>query len=616
MNKIKGSQNAVKMKYLLIVFATAVLVSLPTRVYQLLAIVDTANGFYKGSDITIAVLYAAAAVFIALFLGMSFVSKEVPSPKLPAGKNMVLGVASLVMSAGLVWDIIDVIRTTIPANTGNSVIFISLLKSNISENGGAFTVLRFVFAFLAICYFLVFAISHLNGKASYKEFKLLALTPLCWAMTQLIVRLMNAISFVRVSELLFEIFAVTFTMIFFLTFARISSGVFTEDSMWGIYGYGFSAAFFALLITIPRAVISAVGLENVKGYGFNFTFLATAIFMLAYIFASLGLGFKDGIKNRRAVSQMELSDIKLKKKTTAPVYTEKVTESVEEVVEEAPAEIAEPEKESVEEIGIIEEEPAEKAEETEVIEEEPAQETEETEIIEEEPAEKAKETEIIEEELAQEAEEIEIVESVIDEEEVLTPAPSLTPHGEIPLEDIPVKDVQNDIFVEAEAERPAPGEILPLEPVELQDIGDREIKLDFGISDFTTAVNNFGNDEIINEIPEEDVAGDFKAAESDMVIAPEKVEIEIPVNEDAVLQANDAPSYEIRVAQEAEEFKKTEIAEEFAEEEESPKAYIKEESVKKIGGLFKKNKKAEETNDNDFSSISLAELKARKEKQE
>ena len=37
MNKLKGSVAAIKMKYLLFVFATVMFVALPTRVYQLLA---------------------------------------------------------------------------------------------------------------------------------------------------------------------------------------------------------------------------------------------------------------------------------------------------------------------------------------------------------------------------------------------------------------------------------------------------------------------------------------------------------------------------------------------------------------------------------------------------
>lgn len=308
MNKLKGSSAAIKMKYLLFVFAAAVLVSLPTRVYQLLAIVDSSNGFYSQSDVTIPVLYAAVVVFGLLFLVLSFISREVPSPKLPEGKNPVLGVASLIMAAGLGWDIVSIIGKTIPAGQSSTEIFISLFKSNLNESGGMFTVLQFIFAFFAIIYFLVFAISHLNGRASYKEFKLLALSPLCWGMTMLISRLMNAISFIKVSELLFEIFMCVFMLLFFLTFARISSGVFTEDSMWGIYGYGLVTALLGAIVTIPRIIIFAVGLEAVEGYEFSFAHLAVVIFILAYIFASLGVGFKDGVKNRRTVNEIDLPD--------------------------------------------------------------------------------------------------------------------------------------------------------------------------------------------------------------------------------------------------------------------------------------------------------------------
>ena len=206
MNKIKGSSSAVKMKYLLFVFAAAVLVALPTRVYQLLALVDASNGFFKESDVTVPVLYAVLVVFGLLFLVLSFISKEVPSPKLPTGKNLLLGIASFVITGGMGWDIFRTLGEIIPANQGNAAIFMSLLKNNLAQQGGTFTILEMVFAFFAIIYFIVFGISHLNGKASYKEFKLLALSPLCWSMTVLISKLMNPISFIKVSELLFEIF--------------------------------------------------------------------------------------------------------------------------------------------------------------------------------------------------------------------------------------------------------------------------------------------------------------------------------------------------------------------------------------------------------------------------
>ena len=308
MNKIKGSSSAVKMKYLLFVFAAAVLAALPTRVYQLLALVDSSNGFFKESDVTVPVLYAVIVVFGLLFLVLSFISKEVPSPKLPTGKNLLLGIASFIITGGMGWDIFRILGEIIPANQGNAAIFMSLLKNNLAQQGGAFTILEMVFAFFAIIYFIVFGISHLNGKASYKEFKLLALSPLCWSMTVLISKLMNPISFIKVSELLFEIFMFVFVMLFFITFARISSGVFTEDSMWGIYGYGLVASLLAAIVTIPRIVIALVGLDAVEGYSFDFAHLAVLIFIMTYVFASLGVGFKDGLKNRKAVNEIDLPD--------------------------------------------------------------------------------------------------------------------------------------------------------------------------------------------------------------------------------------------------------------------------------------------------------------------
>ena len=79
-------------------------------------------------------------VFGVLFLILSFVSKEVPSPKLPTGKNRILGIASFVMVAGLGVDMFSILQKIIPANQGSSEIFISLLKSNLSKNGGTFTI--------------------------------------------------------------------------------------------------------------------------------------------------------------------------------------------------------------------------------------------------------------------------------------------------------------------------------------------------------------------------------------------------------------------------------------------------------------------------------------------
>lgn len=332
MKKIKGSSGAIKMKYLLFSFVIAVLATLPLRVYQLLVLVDPATGFYSSTDATVAVLSAALVIFCLLFLVLSYISKEIPSPKLPTGKNPLLGVTSAIMAVALIVDVIAVEREIVPPRQAMTSMFFRLLRENLAGTQGVFTVLQVVFAIFAVLYFCVFAISHLNGRGSYREFKLLALSPLCWAMMKLILRLTRAISFLSMSELLFEIFLYAFLMLFLLTFARISSGVYTVNSMWGIYGYGFCAALLAALVTVPRLVILAIGAPGpVSGHPFSVADFAALVFVISYVLAALGVGFKHGIKNRRTVAEVALPD-------DAAVVTKKAAdEEPAPEAEEAPA---------------------------------------------------------------------------------------------------------------------------------------------------------------------------------------------------------------------------------------------------------------------------------------
>ncbi len=310
MNKLKGSSSAVGMKHLIIIFVTSLLLALPIRTYQLLVLVNPQNGFYEDADFTVPVLFGIVAIFTLLFLVLSFVSKSIPAPKITEGKNPLLGLASLVMAGGFVWDVIVIERKIVPQITGNisADIFRNLFSVYLKESGGTFLILELIFAILAVFYFLIFAVSHFEGKPHYKRFAILALSPLCWSMSVLISKLMKPISFITVSELLFEIFMFVFAMLFFLTSARICSGVFIENSMWGIFGYGFAAALFGGIVAIPRLVVAVMGLAPVDGNEFSFSHLAMFIFTVVFVLASMGVGFKNGLENIKSVSDLELPD--------------------------------------------------------------------------------------------------------------------------------------------------------------------------------------------------------------------------------------------------------------------------------------------------------------------
>lgn len=361
MKKIKGQSKAVKMKYLMYLFAASLVVMLPVRLYQLLALTELDTGFFSESNFTVTLVYVFALAVPLLFISLSFVSKEVPSPMLPVGKNYALGIASLVFSAALLYDAIINAFYIIPSAASSLSIVLSVIASNIAQSGGAFLLARIVFAFLGCVWFLIFAVSNLGGNASYKNYKLLALAPVCWAASRLVTYLTSPISFVNITELMFELYMLMFLMLFLITSARISTGVFSEDGMWGIYGFGLSAAFFGAVVTVPRVVVLIIGRDAVSGYSFEPADLGALIYTVCYIFASFGIGFDEASQNRRLVSEVVLPEdgVVVRKSASAS--------------EEAPdIQSAAPPKEEIHGIFKVEDEVIENAPEEEAVTESPA----------------------------------------------------------------------------------------------------------------------------------------------------------------------------------------------------------------------------------------------------
>ena len=571
MKKLKGCSKAVKMKYLIFIFTTAMFVALPTRVYQLLALVNQERGFFEETDITVPVLYGITALFVLSFLALSYISKEVPSPKLPTGKNPILGVASIVTAAGFLWDILAVIKSIVPAYSDRAESFGAMLQINFEQSGGILSALQIVFAIFAIFYMLIFAISHLNGVASYKEYKMLALAPVCWAIIKLISKLMNAVSFITVSELLFEIFMFVFATLFLLTFARISSGVFTEDSMWGIFGYGFATAFFAGLVTIPRIVCIVVSFDAVEGHPFNFSDLSILIFTLSYIMASLGIGFKDGFKNRRAADTIKLPDDVVVKKEKA-VKTEEV--------------------DVLKELGMADEE-------------------EEEFVYEEAFPQAAAEEKSFFEEVVEASKPVEEVTEEVIEEEIIEEA------AEEPTEDKISEEIAEEIAEEVTEE------IVEDDDFEAMDIFAEETE-DEDVDEVTEEVIE---DEIIEEATEEAVEDEIAEEIVDEVAEDddfEAINVFAEETEDEVVEEIIEEVIEDEIVEEiAEEVIEDNIAEEVVVDESFDAVDIIEEKVEKKPktepkqkkGLFGKKKKQEAVEEvaEDLKPISLADLKKNNE---
>ncbi len=289
---MKGRVKAIKLKYILFLFGATLLAALPLRVYQLFALVEKDTGFYSTDNFTIPLLYVLLCVYAVVAAVLAYMSAEIPVKELPIAKNKLLGAAAGVLGVGLLWSVAEDLIAIIKGVINKTALVTGGYFSELfSEQGGIITIIKILAAFLGAVFLFVFCASHFTGRGSYKEQKILALMPMLWAMCCLIQCLMQKISYLKVSELVFEIGLYAFLMVFLMNFARISSSIADKGCQWQIFGFGLSAAVFGVLVSIPRFILIIMNKPAVEGHAFSFPALAAAVFIVFYAFASLGVGF-------------------------------------------------------------------------------------------------------------------------------------------------------------------------------------------------------------------------------------------------------------------------------------------------------------------------------------
>ncbi|HZK21394.1 MAG TPA: hypothetical protein VFC76_03860 [Oscillospiraceae bacterium] len=289
---MKASVKSIKLKYLLYGFVCSLLVALPVRVYQMFSIVEKETGFFSIKNSSIPFFYGFTAVVTIGTIILAYLSAEVPSSNLPSEKNKLLGIASLILGAGLIANIsreMTVLLRNIAAKA--PLVGRGSIADLFSQQGGIVVPVKIIAAFLGAIYLFIFAFSHFGKKSSYKEHKVLALMPVLWAMCGLIVSLMQEISYIKVSELMIEICFYVFMMLFLMSYAKISSSIEYKPVMWHVFAFGLPAAMFGILSGVPRLILFLSGSGLVAGYPLDFSSLAAAAFVIIYIFASLGMGF-------------------------------------------------------------------------------------------------------------------------------------------------------------------------------------------------------------------------------------------------------------------------------------------------------------------------------------
>lgn len=273
---------------LLIILAVFVFISIPIRVFQLTNCIDPKTGFWAAQDFTALLLYILIIAFAVVAFVLSFFSASMTRPQFSENKDVAYGVFSIVFAATiLVQSVLSAssllsIASTFTVSLENGVSVASLLISN----GALSMAFEFIFGLLSSIYFVINAIGALTGSDRISYHRLLGLSPVIWVMARLIYHFVDPINYRYVSQLFLEILLYCFAMVFFLSFARIASGVNESKSMEIIWFTGVLVSLLSFICAGAPLILMITGKGNLipANYPLNFADLGLALFSTSFLF--------------------------------------------------------------------------------------------------------------------------------------------------------------------------------------------------------------------------------------------------------------------------------------------------------------------------------------------
>ena len=282
--KIKNSIEKLNTDILLIVFFFSSLACAVIRTLQIFRFIEPETGFNTGAGWLMILLYVAVFGCAAIFCVGSYLSKQTKACQ-PMGVNdRSAGTCALVFAVALAGDWMSSFFGFFNslANGVSAPGFRGFMSSGVITNLG-----QSFFAFLSAIYIAFLAFDFLRGTHKANKFKILALSPVAWASVRLIHRFIRQISFVEVSDLLFELVMISCLVLFFMALAQVVSGVNSTGFEWRIPAYGLSASLIAIILNVSRLAYGIFnGFSSLnENHPFSLVDLAFAMFAVSLICA-------------------------------------------------------------------------------------------------------------------------------------------------------------------------------------------------------------------------------------------------------------------------------------------------------------------------------------------
>ncbi|MBQ5592748.1 MAG: hypothetical protein IIU80_07355 [Clostridia bacterium] len=275
--------------YKLPLFSTlvAALICIPLRAYHYCKLINPTTGFFDSTDLSIAVLYAVLAVCIAVCVIFAYIKHKSIKPVAIDFSGKGSAIVSLIMAAGIATDAFSVLSDYLALFTTSNGGYISVAEY-VSAQGGTIMLAQVASGILTAVYFAVSGLAAFN-RTILPKLRLFTILPVIWCILRLLFRFRRTISFVNVSDLLLELFAIVFSMTFFLALAQVIAKVDASTVFWKLFAYGFPAVMLSLVCFVPRFILVITGNSEQLNplYTANFCDLTFAIYAIHTCFTAI-----------------------------------------------------------------------------------------------------------------------------------------------------------------------------------------------------------------------------------------------------------------------------------------------------------------------------------------
>lgn len=232
-----------RLKYMWIAFAVFLLVTVPFRIYQTVALIDPQTNFYeKGTEFTLTLLLGLLGLYVVILLVMSAMHKGMD--RHTVHKNIPAGIFALVAGGMLLTE--SAVQLVGASTTDKKVE----------------SVILGITALLAAVTFFFMAASSFVGRNLFERMPLLTLLTTLWGCARLVITFLGHTNIASDSSSMFDMIGIMFALLFLFTQAKLFGNVGSEKTAKRLFLLGMLAIVFICVFNIPELVQHIMGIRT------------------------------------------------------------------------------------------------------------------------------------------------------------------------------------------------------------------------------------------------------------------------------------------------------------------------------------------------------------------